>query len=160
MPDIREDSRLSATEREAAQGVVDRALTASHDQNRTGIAAAIVCQDWILEIAENEVNACNDPTLHAEMVVISAVTQRLDRKELSDCTLVSSLQPCEMCLSAMRFAGIKRVIFCARQENVAEKYFVFPQLTIVDFAKAGEPFEYIGGILEDAVIHLYETGNE
>ncbi|MCF7701747.1 deaminase [Loktanella sp. M215] len=153
MPDIRKDSRLSATERQAVQGVVDRALSASHDQNRTGIAAAIVCQDWIL-------NACNDPTLHGEMVVISAITQRLVREELSDCTLVSSLQPCEMCLSAMRFAGIKRVIFCAQQENVAAKYFVFPQLSIVDFAKAGEPFEYVGGVMEDAVIHLYETGAE
>lgn len=160
MPDIDDDTRLTPTEREAVRGVVQRALQASHDENRNGIAAAIVRGEQILEIAENEVNACGDPTKHAEMVVMGAVTQRLDRKELSDCTLISSLQPCEMCLSAMRFAGIGRVVFCAQQANVAEKYFVFPNLRIEDFARAGESFEHIGGVLENAVLHLYVTGEE
>jgi tRNA(Arg) A34 adenosine deaminase TadA len=160
MSDIQDDTRVSPTEREAVQSVVNRALSASHDEKRCGIAAAIVSGNRILEIAENEVNAYGDPTKHAEMVVIAAVTQRLDRKELSDCTLISSLQPCEMCLSAMRFAGIRRVIYCAQQQNVATKYFVFPQFRIEDFERAGEAFEHIGGVLEDAVIHLYESGDE
>ncbi|MCF7701727.1 nucleoside deaminase [Loktanella sp. M215] len=160
MSDIHNDTRLTSTEREAVQGVVDRALRASQNDDRTGIAAAIVCGEWILEIAENEVNTFGDPTKHAEMVVIAAVTEKLDRKELSDCTLISSLQPCEMCLSAMRFAGIKRVIYCAQQANVAGKYFVFPDLKIEDFERAGEAFEYIGGVSEKEVIHLYAAGDE
>jgi tRNA(Arg) A34 adenosine deaminase TadA len=65
-----------------------------------------------------------------------------------------------MCLSAMRFAGITRVIYCAQQENVAEKYFVFPKLKISDFASAGASFTHIGGVEEAAVIHLYENGDE
>lgn len=160
MSDLENDTRLSKTEREAIQGVIDRALDASKADDRNGIAAAIVSGDQILEIGENEVNALTDPTKHAEMVVLAAVTQRLDRKQLSECTLISSLQPCEMCLSAMRFAGITRVIYCAQQENVAEKYFVFPKLKITDFANAGAAFTHIGGVKESAVIHLYADGDE
>ena len=65
-----------------------------------------------------------------------------------------------MCLSAMRFAGIKRVVFAARQEHVASKYFVFPGLKIADYAEAGEAFEHVGGVGEADVIHLYADGQE
>lgn len=154
------DIRLTATEILALQGVIDRALEAAKNDNRVGIAAAIVSGDRILEVGENEVNTFNDPTKHAEMVVLAAFSQREDRTDLADCTLISSLQPCEMCLSAMRFAGIKRVIYAATQERVAAKYFVFPQLKISDFQAAGPDFEQIGGIGEDHVLHLYVTGQE
>lgn len=160
MSTVPKDFHLTPTEEAAVRGVVARALDASRDAGRTGIAAAIVSGDRIVEIAENEVNLHGDPTQHAEIVLISRVTQSMNRKQLSDCTLISSLQPCEMCLSAMRFAGITRVIFCARQENVAGKYFVFPRLAIDAFENAGEAFTFLGGIMEQDVVHLYETGGE
>ncbi|MBU1836921.1 MAG: hypothetical protein KJ834_12885, partial [Alphaproteobacteria bacterium] len=72
MSDLENDPRLSETEREAIQGVIDRALDASKADDRNGIAAAIVSGDQILEIGENEVNALTDPTKHAEMVVLAA----------------------------------------------------------------------------------------
>lgn len=155
-----DDPRLTVTEALALRQVIDRALEASRSENRNGIAAAIVSGEQILQVAENEVNTFSDPTKHAEMVALAALSQREDRKELGDCTLISSLQPCEMCLSALRFAGIKRVIYAATQERVAAKYFVFPKLKIMDFQTAGEHFEQLGGIGEDEVIHLYATGKE
>ncbi len=155
-----EDTRITKTEALALRQAIARALDAARSDNRNGIAAAIVCADQILEIAENEVNTFNDPTKHAEMVALAALSQREDRKDLGDCTLISTLQPCEMCLSAMRFAGIKRVIYAATQERVADKYFVFPKLRITDFQSAGEAFEQLGGIGEDEVLHLYATGKE
>lgn len=160
MADKNDADKLTPTERKAVEGVVKRALDASKDAERNGIAAAIVSCDQILEIAENEVNLQGDPTCHAEMVLISRVTKKLDRKQLAECTLISSLQPCEMCLSAMRFAGISRVIYCAQQANVATKYFAFPDLRIEDFMRAGDPFTQIGGVMEDEVLHLYEDGDE
>ncbi len=73
--------------------------------------------------------------------------------------MISTLQPCEMCLSAMRFAGITRVVFSATQARVASKYFVFPHLRIEDFQR-GNTFVAIGGICEDRIVHLYATGKE
>ncbi len=65
-----------------------------------------------------------------------------------------------MCLAAMRFSGIGCLIFSARQEAVAGKYFVFPDLRITDFQRAGKPFAYAGEVLEDKVVHLYEGGDQ
>jgi tRNA(Arg) A34 adenosine deaminase TadA len=155
-----DDPRLTETEAIALRQIIARALEAARSDDRCGIAAAIVCGDQILETAENEVNRFSDPTKHAEMVALAALSQREDRKNLGDCTLISTLQPCEMCLSAMRFAGIKRVIYAATQDRVAEKYFVFPTLRITDFQASGESFEQLGGIGEDEVLHLYATGKE
>lgn len=64
-----------------------------------------------------------------------------------------------MCLAALRFAGISRVIFAATQANVASKYFIFPHLQIEDF-RHGDDFAIVAGVGEARVLHLYATGSE
>jgi tRNA(Arg) A34 adenosine deaminase TadA len=151
---------LTPTEHLALDAAITRALSAWREHGRTGIAAAIVFRDTIVTTAENQVHQDHDPTQHAEIVAIAKAAEVLSPQELSTCTLISTLQPCEMCLSAIRFTGIGRIVFAARQGSVAAKYFVFPKLTIDDFHAAGTPFQYFGGIREDEVIHLYATGEE
>lgn len=160
--DPEDGSPAGATEVERAvmAEIVRAAASAHEDRSRTGIVAAIVLDERLLVKAENHVDDHRDPTRHAEMVALSQAARMLGTTDLSRCTLLSTLQPCEMCLSAMRFSRIRRVIFAARQDNVAGKYFCFPRLSIEDFAAAGEPFEHVGGVLEADVIHLYAQGSE
>lgn len=65
----------------------------------------------------NRVLVSHDPTAHAEVEAIRAASRRLRRFDLSDCVLYASCQPCPMCLSAIYWAGIRRVIYAntARQ---------------------------------------------
>jgi tRNA(adenine34) deaminase len=151
---------LSKGERRALSGAIDRALRAKDESGKAGIAASIIRDEIEVGVGENEVRLQSDPTKHAEMVALTAAAHKLGTTDLSDCVMISTLQPCEMCLSAMRFAGIKRVVFAATQANVAAKYFVFPGLTLNDFRDAGEPFEAIGGQMEDRVIDLYKDGDD
>lgn len=150
---------VSSAERAALQDAVTRALTARDETGKAGIAAGILQGERVIATGENEVHLHSDPTRHAEMVAITRAAQGLARSDLSDCVMISTLQPCEMCLSAMRFAGISRVIFAATKDRVAPKYFVFPHLRLEDFQR-GQDFEAIGGICEDRVLHLYATGEE
>lgn len=150
-------NEVTQTERDALRKAIKRAIDA---HRAFGIVATILQDDAVVTSAENEVDQQNDPTRHAEMVALSQVTTLLGRKDLSDCTLISTLQPCEICLAAMRFAGIRRVICAAAQTNVAEKYFVFPGLGIQDFVGAGESFSYVGGVMEPDLLHLYAEGTE
>lgn len=143
----------------ALRNAIDRALTARHESGKAGIAACILRDGKPLSTAENEVQLQSDPTQHAEMVAITRAAAALGSTDLSGCVMISTLQPCEMCLAAMRFAGIKRVIFAATQERVAAKYFVFPHLRISDFQHDGN-FTAIGGIDESRVLPLYATGEE
>jgi len=145
-------------ERAAMRDAIDRALKATRQRGKAGIAATVMRGDEIIAVGENEVHLQSDPTKHAEMVAITRAAAALNATDLSDCTIISTLQPCEMCLSAIRFAGISRIIFAASQANVPTKYFAFPHLRIEDFQN-GE-FVFAGGIEESAVLHLYENGDE
>lgn len=140
--------------------IVDRALEARHVSGKAGIAASILFEGAEVGKGENQVHLQSDPTKHAEMVALSAAAKHLRTTDLSSCVMLSTLQPCEMCLAAMRFAGIKRLIFGATQENVAGKYFVFPSLRIESFQTAGSRFTAIGGILEEEILPLYVDGEE
>jgi tRNA(adenine34) deaminase len=150
----------SSDETAAMREAVDRAIQAMSQSGKAGIAASIILNGKLVAAGENEVRLQSDPTKHAEMVALSLAAKELQTTDLSECVMISTLQPCEMCLSAMRFAGIKRVIFGATQAKVAPKYFVFPSLSLADFQKAGEPFEAIGGQFEDEVLPLYIDGQE
>lgn len=146
-------------EHAAVEEAIRRALKARAQSGKSGIAASVLSDGQIIATGENEVHLQCDPTRHAEMVAITRAAGALGTTDLSRCVMISTLQPCEMCLSAMRFAGIRRVIFAATQERVAAKYFVFPHLRLEDF-RHGEDFEAIGGVCEDRVLHLYATGEE
>ncbi len=148
------------TEREAMARLIAKAKEAAREPGKAGIAAAILRDGEIMAEGENEVHLNCDPTRHAEIVAIAKTTRAQDDPSLEGCVLLTTLQPCEMCLSAARFAGIKRIVFGAQKENVAGKYFVFPALTLLEFRDAGEAFEAIGGVLEEDVVARYADGEE
>jgi len=140
---------------------VSAALDASETSDKNGIASFIVKDGAIIIIAEgaNRVDVECNPTLHAEIVAIGNACQEIGEPDLSDCTLFTSLEPCEMCLGAIAFAGIEEVYFSAQRKNVDEKYFMYPSLTIEDFQKSSkQPLKAIGGLHEDRVLHLYASG--
>ncbi|MEI6887231.1 MAG: deaminase [bacterium] len=41
--------------------------------------------------------------------------------QLQDCTLYASMEPCLMCLSRAYWAGIRRIVFAVKKENVPYK---------------------------------------
>lgn len=143
----------------AIDEAINRALEAAQHTGTAGIAASVLRDGEIVATGENEVYLQSDPTKHAEMVAITRAAAALKTTDLSDCVIVSTLQPCEMCLSAIRFAGIARVVFSATQANVSSKYFAFPHLRIEDFQN-DDDFTFVEGVSESRVLHLYKTGSE
>ncbi|MBF9034302.1 nucleoside deaminase [Rhodobacterales bacterium HKCCE2091] len=140
--------------------LVARAHEASAEAGKSGIAAGLMAGDTLLDAGTNHVHLEDDPTRHAEIVAIGRAAKDRGSPDLSGLTLLSTLQPCEMCLAAARFAGISRIVFAARQENVPEKYFAFPHLRMPDLLNGQDEVEVIGGVLEDEVIDLYRDGQE
>lgn len=138
---------------------INRALEAARQSGKAGIAASVLKGGQIVATGENEVHLQSDPTKHAEMVAITRAATALGTPDLSGCVIVSTLQPCEMCLSAIRFAGISRIIFAAKQANVANKYFAFSHLRIEDFQNEAN-FVFVAGVHERSILHLYESGLE
>jgi tRNA(Arg) A34 adenosine deaminase TadA len=55
---------------------------------------------------------------HAEMKAITMANQQLGRK-LTGVTAYGNCEPCTMCLTALIFAGVERVVFVSRMNDFA-----------------------------------------
>ena len=78
------------------------------------VGAVVLSADGtVLAAAGNEVEARNDPTAHAEILVLRAAAAKLGSPRLEGCDLVVTLEPCPMCATAIAFARIRKLIFAA-----------------------------------------------
>lgn len=59
----------------------------------------------------NKVVLTTDPTAHAEVIAIREAASVLKSHDLTGCILYSSCEPCPMCLGAIYWAGIKKVVY-------------------------------------------------
>ena len=86
-----------------------------------GPFGAVISKDKkILAEEYNRVVLTNDPTAHAEILAIRKAASVLKSHDLNGCTLYSSCEPCPMCLGAIYWSGINKVVF-ACDRNDAEK---------------------------------------
>lgn len=87
----------------------------NQSSNEVPIAAAIY------DTHNNELivasNMCEENNLlcHAEIIAIDRALK--NRHDLSDCILVTTLEPCLMCLGAIINANIKKIIYFVRNKN-------------------------------------------
>jgi len=85
-----------------------------------GPFGALVVRDGvIIAKAANRVVALSDPTAHAEIIAIREASAALATHILDDCTLYASCEPCPMCLGAIYWAGIRRVVYAATRSDAA-----------------------------------------
>ncbi|WP_033344410.1 nucleoside deaminase [Catenuloplanes japonicus] len=71
----------------------------------------------------NQVTATLDPTAHAEVVAIRAACRALGTFKLEGCVLVSSCEPCPLCLAAALWARVDRVVYAADRDDAADAGF-------------------------------------
>ena len=81
--------------------------------------AVVVRGGVVIGKSGNRVVPENDPTAHAEVQAIRIASKSLGTFDLSDCVIYSSCEPCPMCLGAIYWAGIKRVVFSADRHMAA-----------------------------------------
>ena len=75
------------------------------------IGAVIASEGHALTFAGNERERRNDPTAHAEMIVLRAAAARLGGWRLPATTLYVTLEPCAMCAGAIVLARVPRVVY-------------------------------------------------
>jgi len=74
--------------------------------------AGLICDgSRVIAEATNQVARDADVTRHAELVAISAAQKKLGRKDLSNCTIYSNVEPCVMCSFPIRETRISRVVY-------------------------------------------------
>ena len=86
---------------------------AAFNEDEIPVGAVVVCQGRIIGKGHNMTETLHDPTAHAEMIAITAATEALGGKYLTDCTLYVTVEPCPMCASALSWAQAGRIVFGA-----------------------------------------------
>lgn len=77
------------------------------------IGAVIVCRGSIIGRGHNMTERLHDATAHAEMIAITAATEAVGGKYLSDCTLYVTVEPCPMCAAALNWSQVGRIVYGA-----------------------------------------------
>ena len=90
------------------------------EQGRGGPFAALVVRGGsVIATGTNRVTTQNDPTAHAEVSAIRAACAALGDFQLTGCTLYSTCEPCPMCLGAIYWARLSRVVYASTQADAA-----------------------------------------
>ena len=87
------------------------------DEGEIPVGALIVCRDQIIAKGYNQTEKLNDVTAHAEMISLTAASQKLGAKYLKDCTLYVTLEPCVMCAGAIFWSQIGRIVWGASDDK-------------------------------------------
>jgi len=108
------------------QDAMNRAIAVCRDGIRAGqspFGAAILKDGTLIAEAHNTVRADNDPTAHAEVNALRKAAKALQTYDLAGCVLVSTCEPCPMCLAATHWANVDRLRFGATIADAASAGF-------------------------------------
>jgi tRNA(Arg) A34 adenosine deaminase TadA len=107
----------------AGERHLQEAIALARDGMRRGsggpFGAVVVRDGAVVGRGWNRVLETNDPTAHAEVVAIRDATARLGRFALHDCEIYASCEPCPMCLGAIHWARLPRLVYAATREEAA-----------------------------------------
>src|SRR3954468_10294501 len=90
--------------------------------------AVVVADGKIVGRGWNQVTTTLDPTAHAEVTAIRAACRTLERFDLRGCEIYTSCEPCPMCLAAIYWARLDRVLFACNRVDAAQAGFCQPFL--------------------------------
>ena len=102
------------------RGFMQKAIDLSIENVAKGggpFGAVIVRNGEIIATGTNRVTANNDPTAHAEVSAIREACAKEQNFKLEGCTCYTSCEPCPMCLSALYWAGVERIVYGNTKED-------------------------------------------
>ena len=96
---------------------LDEAARAA-EKGEVPIGACVVDADGkLIASASNRTITDNDPTAHAEILVLRQAANALRNYLLTGATVYTTIEPCVMCAGALVNARIKRLVFGAHDER-------------------------------------------
>ena len=110
----------------------------------------------LVATGHNERELLNDPTAHAEIVVIRKAAEKLGDWHLTDHTLVVTLEPCAMCAGAIAQSRLQTVVFGAWDEKAGAVGSVWdllrdPRSTFRTEVRAGVLAEQCGDLIKSFI---------
>ena len=130
-----------------------REAKAALEEGEIPIGAVVICRGRIIGKGHNMTERLHDATAHAEMIAITAATEAMGGKYLSDCTLYVTVEPCPMCAGALNWSQIGRIVYGAidpkRGYSLFSPSLLHPKTHVSAGVLAEECAELITGFFKD-----------
>src|SRR5688572_27341272 len=141
---------LEGTDADADRMWMEPALACAREAEAAGeVPVGAVLTDAkgaVIARAANAPIARDDPTAHAEIVVLRAAGRALGNYRLPGCTLYVTLEPCPMCVGALVHARIARIVYAAADPKTGACGSVFD---LAASAKLNHRIAVTGGVLAE-----------
>ena len=123
--------------------------------------AVIVKDGKVVAATHNTVWRTTDPTAHAEVNCIRSAAAALATIDLTGCTMFSTCEPCPMCLSAIHWSKIDRVVYGAVIADADAAGFSELHVDAKTLAAMGKsPLKVEGGLLRAECAALFTRWKE
>ena len=110
------------------------------------IGAVMVWKGRIIGRGHNQTERLHDTTAHAEMLAITAASETMGGKYLTDCTLYVTVEPCPMCAGALAWSQVGRIVYGTPDQR--RGYSIFSPSLLHPRTEA------VGGILQEECVQL------
>lgn len=107
------------------------------------VGAVVVRNSEVISAAHNLVESTNDPAAHAETIALKRASELLGRRQLNDCILYVTLEPCAMCTGAILLYRIGALAFGAFDKVAGCCMSNAELLSVLNYR-----IPFVGGILE------------
>lgn len=125
-----------------------------YDRGEVPIGAVFVWEEKVLAAAHNLKESLNDPTAHAEMLVIREASQKLGNWRLERGKLFVTAEPCLMCTTAILQARIPFLVFGVNEWQTGGIESAFKIEKHPDYYPS---MQIYGGILEEECKALMQS---
>lgn len=147
---------MDNSDKQFMQMAVDLALQGMRNNEGGPFGAIVVKDTTVIGKGNNRVLYKNDPTAHAEIEAIRDACQNIQSFHLEDCTLYTLCEPCPMCMAAVYWAKLAKVVFGCTRKDAAKIGFaddlIYKELNI-PLSERSIPME---SILRDKSLRVFD----
>lgn len=138
---------------EFMSAALDEARVAA-ERGEVPVGAVVLYGGRIIARGHNRTLADNDPTAHAEMVVLRAAANALGNYRLNGAEVYVTVEPCAMCAGALIQARVSRLIYgCAEPKGGA----VRSCFQVLDHPAVNHRVEVTSGVLAEECARELQT---
>ena len=120
----------------------------ARDNNEVPVGAVLVdCETGkLLAESYNQSIGLNDPTAHAEIMVLRKAAAAKQNYRLPRTAIYVTIEPCTMCVGAMYHSRVDAVIFGAKEPRAGA---LVSQICLAEKSFYNHRLDVLGGVLED-----------
>jgi tRNA(adenine34) deaminase len=89
----------------------------AYEEGEVPVGAVVVSEGRIIARGRNATERLQDVTAHAEIIALTAASNYLGSKYLTECSLFVTLEPCPMCAGAIAWAQLGRLVYGASDDK-------------------------------------------